>query len=413
MKAQVACGPGASAAGRALVVEDPSGLELGRVTLGAGSTVEASVPLRADAAPSRARLLGGDAIASDDAAPVLRESGRGALAVVADTAEEAVATGGAPVVEQALSALKLEVEASTPSRPSPIGRRTSPRTSASSPTTRPASRPSSGAPWARSWKGEASRSSRSARTPRRRRLALPSSRSSRAPPAWRRDGGARRRPLHGDVARSPSPRRSLADLAAPRRAVLTPEDARSFEPLIAWGDGAPLVARRALGRGEAWIVTLPFSVDASDLPLRPAFLALLDAWAREALARAAPRAAARWASGGPSPGRCDRRGDRGRRAARLEVSDDELHPAPVVVLGTYRLTVDGKPEARTVAPALRELDLRPRAAAPARRRVPPRETRRTAVDASGARRPAAPRRRRRRDGPREMALRDARDPRRA
>jgi hypothetical protein len=35
------------------------------------------------------------------------------------------------------------------------------------------------------------------------------------------------------------------------------------------------------------------------------------------------------------------------------------------LLGTYRLTVDGKTEARVVAPDARELDLRPRAAASA------------------------------------------------
>ncbi len=43
-----------------------------------------------------------------------------------------------------------------------------------------------------------------------------------------------------------------------------------------------------MGRGEAWIVTLPFSVDASDLTLRPAFLALLAAWAEQARGHAVP-----------------------------------------------------------------------------------------------------------------------------
>ena len=46
-----------------------------------------------------------------------------------------------------------------------------------------------------------------------------------------------------------------------------------------WTDGALLVGRRPVGRGEAWVVTLPFSVDASDLTLRPAFLSLLAGWA--------------------------------------------------------------------------------------------------------------------------------------
>jgi hypothetical protein len=173
----------------------------------------------------------------------------------------------------------------------------------------------------------------------------------------------------------------LADLGAPRRAVVAAEDARGFESLVAWADGAPLVARRSLGRGEVWIVTLPFSVDASDLALRPAFLALLEAWVHAAQERAAPRrtvAGTPWSfpgavrvtaigPDGPVPA------ERDERALRLV--------APV--LGVYRITVDGKEERRVAAPDPRELDLRPRAAVAAN----PGESageRRADVDMSGA-----------------------------
>ncbi len=77
-------------------------------------------------------------------------------------------------------------------------------------------------------------------------------------------------------------------LGASHRATLGAENAARLEPLAKWTDGAPLVARRTMGRGEAWIVTLPFSVDASDLPLRAAFLALLDSWVRTAREHASP-----------------------------------------------------------------------------------------------------------------------------
>ncbi len=41
-------------------------------------------------------------------APVVPEASRGAIAVVADATTEAVATGGAPIVEGGLSSLKLD-----------------------------------------------------------------------------------------------------------------------------------------------------------------------------------------------------------------------------------------------------------------------------------------------------------------
>ena len=56
-----------------------------------------------------AQLTGKDAIASDDRALVVVEAGPAALAVVGDRTEEAVATGGAPVVEQALAALHVDM----------------------------------------------------------------------------------------------------------------------------------------------------------------------------------------------------------------------------------------------------------------------------------------------------------------
>ena len=140
----------------------------------------------------------------------------------------------------------------------------------------------------RSSSGAASRSSRSGRARRRRRSARRSSRSSRTPSpgATTTQPGAERRERRR--ARSPSRPTSLADLGAARRAVARAGGRGRVRAARRWTDGAPLVARRAMGRGEAWIVTLPFSVDASDLTLRPAFLALLDAWVDEARGRAAP-----------------------------------------------------------------------------------------------------------------------------
>jgi hypothetical protein len=171
----------------------------------------------------------------------------------------------------------------------------------------------------------------------------------------------------------------LAELGAPRRAVLSPEDARSFEPLVTWGDGAPLVARRTLGRGELWVATLPFSVDASDFTLRPAFLALLDAWVRSAQEHAAPR---RTVVGLPWTFAGVRRVVAAGPGGPLDVSDDEHAPRVLPpLLGAYHIAADGQDETRVAAPDPRELDLRPRLGLVTKHDTASGE-RRTAVDVS-------------------------------
>ena len=76
----------------------------------AGTGGEITLTLPADApADLVARLAGEDAIAEDDDAVVVPEAAAPAVAVIADSADEAAATGGAPIVEQALAALRLDV----------------------------------------------------------------------------------------------------------------------------------------------------------------------------------------------------------------------------------------------------------------------------------------------------------------
>ncbi len=85
-------------------------------------------------------------------------------------------------------------------------------------------------------------------------------------------------PSKGANAKSPGALGPLTttwnDLGAKKRASFTvDEDALTK---ASWDDGAPLVTERALGRGLLLSVSLPASVDRSDLALRPAFLELLD-----------------------------------------------------------------------------------------------------------------------------------------
>jgi hypothetical protein len=379
VRVQVACGPGASAVGREVLVDDAQGKTLGHGSPGAGQDEAVTVLLPSDdAKPVRARLSGADAVASDDVAPVVPEAVRGAIAVVADAANEAAATGGAPIAEQALSAIKVDVDV----RPIPaFPDRAEDLAGAMGvllddpPGFTPEQRHALGAYLVGGGVLLLALGPHAAAAPLGASLepvlghavAWSETKSSGADPAS----------AAGELAESA---RSLLDLGASRRALLAPDDVGAFEPLVKWTDGAPLIARRAIGRGDAWILTLPISVDASDLALRPAFLALLGAWAREARERAAARrsdvgstwtfagahsVAARGPSG-PVPALRDERG---------------LRIVPPLV-GLYQISVDGTAEVRVAAPVTRELDLRPRTAAP-KTAGPGLGERRASVDISG------------------------------
>lgn len=306
-----------------------------------------------------ARLEGTDSIGADDRAPVVAFAEPGAIAVVADVADESAATGGAPVVEQALAALSLDIGVrpipSLPDRSEDL------------------------APFAGIIIDDPP-----GFTPEQRRalgafidagkLAL----VALGPRAATAQLGASLEPVLGrpltwsptaspgaDVSSATGPlvesAPSLSDVSSKSRAVVSPDDVPAFDALLKWTDGALFVGRRAVGKGEAWIVTLPFALDTSDLPLRPAFLALLDAWAREARSRAAPRrtdVGMAWTFAGAKsvvvvgP------------AGRVPVTTDEkaVRTAPPLI-GGYTVTVDGKDERRVAAPVAGELDLRPRRAA--------------------------------------------------
>jgi len=361
VRVAIACGPGTSAAGREVVVEDAEGKTLGRAASPPGTTGEAVVLLPSEsAAPVRARLLGADAVASDDVAPVLPEVGRGAIAVVADSADETVATGGAPIVEQALTALKLAIDV----RPIPAFPDRTEDLAADlgvvlddPPGLTPEQR--------HAMAGFLESGGLVLLAVGPHAAAAPLG-ASLEPLLGHGVTWAETKATGGDPATAlgqlAEPAHSLADLGANRRATLSAEDASALDVLVKWTDGAPLVARRTIGRGEVWVVTLPFSVDESDLALRPAFLALLDSWVSAARERAAPKRSdvgATWRF--PGARAVEAVGPKGQ----LQVArDDGVARVVPPLVGTYRLTVDGKAETRIAAPVARELDFRPRAAAP-------------------------------------------------
>jgi hypothetical protein len=357
----IACGPGATLGGREVFVEDAAGKTLGHAAPANGPTSEVVVTLSSDDATSatRARLSGADAIAVDDSAPVVSEAGRGAIAVVADSADEAVATGGAPIVEQAFSALKLDLEVhpmpALPDRLEDLAGDVG-IVLDDPPGLTPEQRHALGAFVEGGGLALVALGPHAAAAPLGATLEPILAQSV----AWREAArvGADPSTAVGVLLGSAS---GLADLGASWRAVLAPEDAAAFDPIVKWTDGAPLVARRTMGRGETWLVTLPLSADASDLPLRPAFLSLLDGWVKTAREHAAPRRSnvgTVWKFPGARSAQA-----RGPAGPVAETREDGIVRVVAPLVGTYDILVDGKREMRVAAPDVREIDLRPRALA--------------------------------------------------
>jgi von Willebrand factor type A domain/Aerotolerance regulator N-terminal len=382
VRVQVRCGPGASALGREVIVEDARGSALGHASVATGASargnatanpganaattanaaanVDLTILLPSDeASPATARLSGTDAILADDVAPVVAESGRAAIAVVADEASEAVATGGAPVAEQALSALKLDVDV----RPLPAFPDRVEDLAGSlgvllddPPGLTPEQRHALVAYFDGGGELLLALGPCAAAAPLGASLEPVLSQAI----SWSETKSVGADPVSasGELAESV---RSLLDLEASHRSLIAPIDRGAFESIVAWTDGAPLVARRAIGRGDAWIVTLPISLEASDLALRPAFLALLGAWehaARERTTAQRSEVGSLWTF--PGARTVEAEGPSGPIASTRDERGVRLVPP---LIGRYHVVVDGKAEVRVAMPVTRELDLRPRSAA--------------------------------------------------
>jgi hypothetical protein len=370
VRVRVACGPeredakGGAEKGRELTVLDGTTV-LARAPFAGSGSDEIELVLspedakRTDAALLVARLSPGDAIESDDAAPVVIEAGAGSVAVVADATGQAAATGGAPIVEQALGALALEVA----TRPLPA---VPDRVEDLAPFLGVLVDDSAG------WTPEQRRALGTfverggfvllALGPRAASAPLGASFEPVLPHpvGWEGTSAKGVDPKTADALFAESAP-SAVDLEAKKRATLADEDNKAFEALLSWSDGAPLLARRHLGRGEAWIVTLPFGVDASDLPLRPVFLAMLRAWTTAARARMSPRrteVGTVWRF--PLAHHVEVTGPGGPLRVSWEGNEPRAEPGAI---GPYQVTIDGKSEARVAAPSEAELNLTPRPAA--------------------------------------------------
>ncbi|MCL2723470.1 MAG: BatA and WFA domain-containing protein [Polyangiaceae bacterium] len=308
-----------------------------------------------DAREFVAALTGTDAIASDDLAPVLAETGPAAIAVVGNRTDQAVATGGVPAVEQALAALHLDMTV----RPIPQAPDRKEDTAAFAaiivddpPGFTPEERHVLAAFVERGGMLLLALGPHAAAAPLGANFEPLLSRAVEWSSASTKGAVATASPIFGEAAAS------LEDLAPAGRAKLADEDASAYETVLAWSDGSPLVARRMRGRGEVWMTTLPFSLDTSDFALRPGFLALLDAFVSDARTHSAKRrsdVAVPWTF--PGARQLEAIGPVGPVTPRNEGG---LRIVPELA-GAYALTVDGAKELRVAAPIAREIDFRPRA----------------------------------------------------
>jgi von Willebrand factor type A domain/Aerotolerance regulator N-terminal len=361
-RVRFACSLPEAAAGREVQIKDGEKV-LASAALPQTALGEVMLPLAAgdDARELFAVLTGADAVAADDRALVVVESGPAALAVVGDRTDDSVSTGGAPVVEQALAALHIDMSV-RPIPQVPDRREDTAAFAAMLVDDPPGFTPEQ-------------RHALSAFVDRGGVLVLALGRRAAAAPlgatfepflAHSVSFGAT--PVQGVDPASGAPvlgegAASLGELGAKGRATLAHDDATAFESVLKWSDGAPFILRRPRGRGEVWLTTLPFSADASDLPLRPGFLSLLDAIVADAKERSAPLrgdVGVPWAFAGAA--QVEAEGPVGRVASTRD--DGTLRIVPTRI-GPYRLAVDGTKELRVAAPAQREIDLRPRSVVPA------------------------------------------------
>lgn len=320
-----------------------------------------------------AALTGSDAIAADDIAPVITAGGPLPIAVVVDTTNTHVATGGPPPIEQAFAALELDAQV----RPLPSVPEHAEELNAfaglivdDAPGFTPEVRRSVAAWVQRGGVALLTLGPRAATAP------LGASFEPLIPGVIRFGTS----PSQGiDPASAPSfgPSASgFANLSPRGRASLDPEALDGAEALAKWTDGAPFLVRRQLGRGAVLTLTLPLSTDESDLALRPAFLALLDRFASTTRARGGARridVGETWTFDGFKDVTVERvsfagPGERKSVTVAGEAlpdgstaasSERHLRASPPLA-GLYELALDGDRSTRAAAVPEREIDLRPR-----------------------------------------------------
>ena len=144
---------------------------------------------------------------------------------------------------------------------------------------------------------------------------------------------------------------SVGDLKLRGRAGLSTTDLLGAKILANFVDGQPFLTERAVGRGALFTLALPTSVEHGNFPLRPAFLALLDFFVSEARTRsgaAQSLAGSEWLF--PLGAKVSLEGPLGPLAAqeRTATSGGAQKAFNPTLAGRYTLHVEDKLEERIV-----------------------------------------------------------------
>lgn len=342
--AAVACSSDAAARARSLRLVTKAGPSGGEARL-VVQRGEQSLTLDAKDDAVAVELTGTDQNPDDDRAEVAPESRSLSLAVHADTTREQIATGGAPLLEQALHALS----STAPVRPlSELPREASELDDVAAlfvddpPGLTPETRGALD-----TWLGTGAVAAlflgQHAQDTQLGETLEPFARGA---VAWEVLGKAQ----GADVASFGwlgVEAQSLAELAPKGRALLDTALLPGSEVVGRWSDGKVLVARQERGRGLLYTIGLPVSVEVSDLSLRPGFLALLDHMVGEALRRRSPRsseAGSEWWF--PGSGKLQITLSNGTPLALREAGEQRV--ATPDTTGRYEITLNGVSETRFI-----------------------------------------------------------------
>jgi hypothetical protein len=364
---RVACSPPGALTGRTVEIRTKGapGKVLATAPLrDAGRAADIDIELHNAPADLVATLTGGDAIADDDAAPVLASSGALVVGAVADPSNAGIATGGPPAAEQALSALRLDLQV----RPLPLlPDRSEDFASLSGlivedpPGFTPESRRALAIWLERGGVALVALGPRAALAP----LGATFEPIFSGPVTWSASGAPGLDET--SAAAFGAAGSSLLDFRPRGRATLDSMSlGQTAKVLGRWSDRAPWLLWRPVGRGAAFVLTVPVSTDQSDLALRPAFLALLETFVDAARTRHGAQrteVGEPWVFEGATSLRII-----GPRHDQIAVTDEATRKVVSPDrIGGYEISLDGEKILRFVAPAEREVDMRPRRVAPAAR----------------------------------------------
>jgi hypothetical protein len=336
------------------------------VTLGAGKSKE----------PLAVRLSGKDRLLEDDVAPVAAEADTLRVAVLG-SAESDGPTGGPPLLEQAIAALRAGVRvkplAVLPDQPSELAAHALVLLDD----------PAGIGPEARESLSRHVESGAVAAAFLGPRLEATKLGSTLEPFAQGSVRWEREPAVKGVAPKSLAwlgvEAESLADLELMGRALLDAGRMTGARVLGTMTDGSPFLVERLLGRGRIFTVTLPSSLEQSDLSLRPGFFALL---AHLVEAARASRGVRRSVAGETWRFQADRPRIEGPNGP-IDVRDGgELgRVATPGTRGVYRVVTGRGEELRTVTVDVRELTALPRKAPPSFSQ-PPAQAGSGAVDVS-------------------------------